>query len=340
MLPGLWVGRPDRSRPTAMGCDRHSLSQPGPRCRRAPHPEADIPGGYQKGVAGGDRADTSSLYGADMTPDSPRPGDHGGPGRAAGVPVLPRPPGRLTSRIAVVTGAASGIGAGIAVAFAREGADVALVDRVPPGAAADVVHAVVAAGGQAVYVQADVADQPAVQAMAAAVLARFGRVDVLVNNAGIFTQSLLENMPVEDWDRVLAVNLRGTFLCTQALLGQMLERGSGRIINIASQLGQVGGTEVAHYCASKAAVIGLTKALAREVAGRGVLVNAIAPGPIQTPLLDGETEQWRRAKLAELPIGRFGEVSEVTPTAVLLACDDGSYYVGQTLGPNGGDVML
>jgi 3-oxoacyl-[acyl-carrier protein] reductase len=120
----------------------------------------------------------------------------------------------------------------------------------------------------------------------------------------------------------------------------MLARGDGRIINIASQLGQIGGTSVAHYVASKAGVIGLTKALAREVAHRGVLVNAIAPGPIETPLLDSETEEWRSAKLAELPIRRFGTVDEVTPTAVLLASADGSYYVGQTLGPNGGDVML
>ena len=193
---------------------------------------------------------------------------------------------------------------------------------------------------EALYVQADVSDEESVAAMAQAALARFGRVDILVNNAGIFTQSLLEDMPVADWDRVLAVNLRGPFLCSRALLGQMLERGSGRIINIASQLGQIGGSEVAHYSASKAGVIGLTKALAREVSHRGVLVNAIAPGPIVTPLLDSETEEWRSAKLAELPMRRFGRVDEVTPTAVMLASADGSYYAGQTLGPNGGDVML
>lgn len=255
-------------------------------------------------------------------------------------PIRPLAGARLQGRTAVVTGAASGIGAGIAVAFAREGADVAVVDLVSAEQAAPVLEAVAELGRRCVYVQADVADEQAVRAMAEQVLARFGHVDVLVNNAGIFTQSLLEDMAVADWDRVLAVNLRGTFLCTQALLGQMLERGYGRIINVASQLGQVGGTEVAHYCASKAAVIGLTKALAREVCRRGVLVNAIAPGPVLTPLLDGETEQWRTAKLAELPLGRFGEVSEITPTAVLLASEDGSYYVGQTLGPNGGDVML
>jgi 3-oxoacyl-[acyl-carrier protein] reductase len=185
-----------------------------------------------------------------------------------------------------------------------------------------------------------VSNEADVSAMASMVLGHFGRVDILVNNAGIFTQSLLADMPVADWDRVVGVNLRGTFLCTRMLIGQMLERGSGRVINIASQLGQIGGTEVAHYCASKAGVIGLTKALAREVSGSGVLVNAIAPGPILTPLLDGETDEWRSAKLAELPMGRFGTVAEVTPTAVLLASEDGSYYAGQTLGPNGGDVML
>ena len=247
---------------------------------------------------------------------------------------------RLDARVAVVTGAASGIGAGIATAFAREGADIVVADLAPEADAAEVLAGIRDTGRQVLYVRTDVSDEASVRAMADQALATFGRVDILVNNAGIFTESLLADMPVADWDRVVNTNLRGTFLCTRALIGQMLERGDGRIINIASQLGQIGGGAVAHYSASKAGVIGLTKALAREVSHRGVLVNAIAPGPIQTPLLDSETEQWRSAKLAELPIGRFGTVDEVTPTAVLLASADGSYYVGQTLGPNGGDVML
>ena len=248
--------------------------------------------------------------------------------------------GKLSGKVAVVTGAASGIGRGIAVAFAAEGSDVAVVDIAEQDSAATVLAEISALGRKALFVRCDVSSEDDVRRMAGEVLGRFGRVDILVNNAGIFTQSLLADMPVADWDRVVGVNLRGTFLCTRMLIGQMLERGSGRVINIASQLGQIGGTEVAHYCASKAGVIGLTKALAREVAGSGVLVNAIAPGPIETPLLDGETEEWRAAKLAELPMGRFGTVAEVTPTAVLLASEDGAYYAGQTLGPNGGDVML
>lgn len=247
---------------------------------------------------------------------------------------------KLDGRIAVVTGAASGIGRGIAAAFAREGADIVVADLVGPDDAAVVLAEIAEAGTRGVFVRTDVSDEASVREMARRALEEFGRVDILVNNAGIFTESLLEDISVEEWDRVVDTNLRGTFLCTRMLIGQMLERGDGRIINVASQLGQIGGIAVPHYVASKAGIIGLTKALAREVAGRGVLVNAIAPGPIETPLLDRETEEWRSAKLAELPIKRFGRVDEVTPTAVLLASADGSYYVGQTLGPNGGDVML
>ncbi len=246
----------------------------------------------------------------------------------------------LAGRVAVVTGGSSGIGAGIAVAFAREGADIAVFDQAAESGAADVVAEIRALGREVMFVRGDVSDEGDVRAMTDQVMERFGRVDILVNNAGIFTQSLLEDLSVAEWDRVVDVNLRGTFLCTRMLIGQMLDRGWGRVINVASQLGQIGGVEAVHYSASKAGVIGFTKALAREVSRRGVLVNAIAPGPIRTPLLEGETEAWREAKRAELPIGRFGEVEEVTPTAVLLASEAGSYYVGQTLGPNGGDVML
>lgn len=247
---------------------------------------------------------------------------------------------KLEGKVAVVTGAGSGIGKAIAVAFAREGADIVVADRIDEAQAGAAMEAITGHGHQAIFVRTDVSDEASVNAMTDKALQHFGRVDILVNNAGIFTESELATLSVEDWDRVVNTNLRGTFLCTRALLNHMLERGEGRIINIASQLGQIGGASVAHYAASKAGVIGLTKSLAREVSHRGVLVNAIAPGPIETPLLESETDEWRNNKLAELPIRRFGTVDEVTPTAVLLASADGSYYVGQTLGPNGGDVML
>jgi 3-oxoacyl-[acyl-carrier protein] reductase len=247
---------------------------------------------------------------------------------------------KLEGRVAVVTGGASGIGAAIAIAFAREGAELALVDRASDDVAQDALKAVRAEGKEPLYCRTDVSSAADVEKMANSVLEHFGRVDILVNCAGIFTERSVESMPIEDWDRVINVNLRGTFLCTRFLLNQMLDRGWGRVINVASQLGQIGGVDAAHYAASKAGVIGFTKSLAREVGARGVLVNAIAPGPIETPMLEGETEEWRSRKLQELPIGRFGTVHEVTPTAVLLASDGGSYYLGQTLGPNGGDVML
>lgn len=247
---------------------------------------------------------------------------------------------KLEGRVAVITGAASGIGEAIAIAFAREGADIVVADRVPQTAAVRVLESIAAQGRRGYFVTTDVCEESSVAELARRALEEFPAVDILVNNAGIFSEVLLENMSVAEWDRIMNTNLRGVFLCTRAFLNPMLERRDGRIINIASQLGQIGGAAVTHYSASKAGIIGLTKALAREVSLRGVLVNAIAPGPIETPLLASETEAWRSGKLAELPIGRFGTVEEVTPTAVLLASADGSYYVGQTLGPNGGDVML
>jgi 3-oxoacyl-[acyl-carrier protein] reductase len=247
---------------------------------------------------------------------------------------------RLVGRTAIVTGGAKGIGRAIAEAFALEGADVAIADIVTNDQAAAVIEAIQQASRKAIFIRTDVADELQVRSMVEAVQRDFGHIDILVNNAGIFTQALVENLSIADWDKVLGVNLRGTFLCARFVLPYMLQQRWGRIINIASQLGYIGGQEVAHYSASKGGVIAFTKALAREVATRNVLVNAIAPGPILTDLLASETEEWKSAKLAELPIGRFGEVGEVAPTAVFLASDDATYYVGQTLGPNGGDVMM
>jgi 3-oxoacyl-[acyl-carrier protein] reductase len=252
-----------------------------------------------------------------------------------------RQPGLLAGRTAVVTGGRQGLGYGIARAFAREGADVAVADALPPDPSASIVAEITGCGRRALYLEADVSDAGEVQEMAAAVLSAFGHVDILVNNAGIFAAAPLETMTVDEWDRVIAVNLRGTFLCTQSFLPSMLERGDGRIINIASQLGQLGEAGAVHYSASKGGVIAFTRALAREVARRGVLVNAVAPGPVETPgFAAGQTDEWKRQKLSEIPTGRFGSVEEVVPAVLLLASRDGSFFVGQTLGPNGGDVMF
>jgi 3-oxoacyl-[acyl-carrier protein] reductase len=247
---------------------------------------------------------------------------------------------KLEGRVAIVTGGARGIGGAIAAAFAAEGADVALADVLGEDVAAPVLAAIAAAGRRGLLVRCDVSDEASVAAMVARVESELGEVDILVNDAGTMGQHWFHELTAAEWDRVLGVNLRGVFLCTRAVIEGMLARGRGKIINVASQLGQIGGVEMVHYSASKAGVIGFTKALAREVSTRGVHVNAIAPGPILTAMMEEETEEWAARKLAELPIGRFGEVGEVAPTAVFLASDESSYYVGQTLCPNGGDVML
>jgi 3-oxoacyl-[acyl-carrier protein] reductase len=247
---------------------------------------------------------------------------------------------KLEGKIAVVTGGARGIGGGIATAFAAEGADVVIADVLGEEAAADVVAAIAASGRRSLYVKTDVSNEDQVRAMIDAAHAEFGRIDILVNDAGIVSQLAFEDIDAAEFDRVIGVNLRGVFLCSRHAIKGMLERGAGVIINVASQLGQIGGVEMVHYSASKAGVIGFTKALAREVSTRGIRVNAIAPGPILTDMMAEETEEWAARKLAELPMGRFGQAHEVAPTAVFLASDDSSYYVGQTLCPNGGDVML
>jgi 3-oxoacyl-[acyl-carrier protein] reductase len=247
---------------------------------------------------------------------------------------------KLRDRVAIVTGGARGIGGAIATAFAAEGADVVIADVLGEDAAAPVLHTIAAASRRSLLVHTDVSDEKQVRSMVDRAYEEFGQVDILVNNAGTVSQHFFQDLPVAEFDRVLSTNLRGVFLCTRFVLPRMLERGSGSVINVASQLGQIGGTEMVHYSASKAGVIGLTKALAREVSTKGIRINAIAPGPILTDMLAEETEEWTAQKLSELPIGRFGEVHEVAPTAVFLASDESSYYVGQTLCPNGGDVML
>jgi len=227
-------------------------------------------------------------------------------------------------RSVVVTGGGSGIGAAIAEAFSAQGDTVVVLDRVPgPG-----------------VIEVDVAREDSVRRAFAAARERVGTIDVLVNSAGLLTESPLEDMSLALWTETISVDLTGVFLCCREVVGPMRRQRWGRIINISSQLGIKGGMGLGHYSAAKAGVIGMTKALALEISADNVLANCIAPGPIETPLVDGISEDWKMAKRAELPLRRFGVPAEVAPTALLLASDPGgNLFVGQTLGPNSGDVM-
>jgi 3-oxoacyl-[acyl-carrier protein] reductase len=247
----------------------------------------------------------------------------------------------LAGRTALVTGAASGIGAAIAEAFAVAGARLCLADRAPGDGLGTVAGRCAGYGVPVVTVRADVAVEDDVTRMFATASEKLGPVDVLVNNAGILTECRVSDMPAALFDEMIAVDLRSVFLCCRAALPGMLALGFGRIINIASQVGQKGGAGLAHYAAAKAGVIGFTRSLAREVSGQGVTANCIAPGPIVTPLGGDLSEEWTRPLLAGLPLKRFGQPEEVAPTAVLLASSPGgNLYTGQTLGPNSGDVMV
>lgn len=245
----------------------------------------------------------------------------------------------MTGISTIVTGAGSGIGRAIAERLAADGHAV-LVNDLSIERAKAVASAIRAKGGTAAACAGDVSSEADAAAIHTAAVAAHGEVGLLVNNAGIAHQALFENLEVRDFDRMFAVHVRGTFLMTKAVLPAMLAAGKGSIINIASQLGQIGGIELTHYAGAKAAMIGMTKSLAREVSSRGVRVNAVAPGPINTPLVMELSHEWRERKKSELPLGRFGEPEEVAATVAFLASGEASLFVGQTLGPNSGDVML
>lgn len=234
----------------------------------------------------------------------------------------------------IVTGAGSGIGLAVAHKLAEQGYNVVIndFDADRAQAAAD------ATGGLAV--QGDVSSEADVTRMVQACTEKYGAATHLVNNAGHVHQARFTDLTPADFDRMIAVHLRGTFLCTHAVLPHMIAAKLGCVVNMASQLGQIGGIELVHYSAAKAGIIGMTKALAREVSSSGVRVNAVAPGPINTPLVRALSDDWRAAKASELPLGHFGEPEDVAETVAFLCSDAALIYVGQTLSPNSGDVML
>ena len=243
---------------------------------------------------------------------------------------------RLATHVALVTGAASGIGRAVAQRLIAEGARVVVADIDLARAEATAA----ALGERAVAVALNVADEAQVETAFAFCEARFGAVSLLVNNAGHVHQAPFEQIEVAEFDRMIAVHLRGAFLCARRALPSMLAARRGVVINMASQLGQIGGIDLVHYSAAKAGLIDMTKALAREVAARGVRVNAVAPGPINTDLVRALSPEWQARKAGELPLGRFGEPEDVAATVAFLASDEAGLFVGQTLSPNSGDVML
>ncbi len=251
---------------------------------------------------------------------------------------------RLKGKVAVITGGASGMGLASAELFVKEGAKVGIIDLKDEKSLAKAVKRLGTMAGKkgaACCYRADVGDEAAVRAAFAAVRKALGPIDILVNAAGIDTTSEVASMSTAMWDQMIRVNLRGTFLCTREALKDMKKKKWGRVINFASQLAHKGAPEMAHYVASKSAVIGFTRSLAYEAIRDGITVNAICPGPIDTPLLRQIPKHWLARKKKELPIGRFGRVEEVAPTVLMLASDpDGAYYVGATLNMNGGDVMV
>ena len=250
--------------------------------------------------------------------------------------------GRLAGKVALITGAGRGFGRAIALAFAREGARVAANYLGSQAGAEAVVAEAGRLGVEAVALRGDVAREDDVKALVAATLERFGRLDVLVNNAGIMVRAPMLAVPAEECRRMFDVNVTGTMLCTRHALPAMIERKGGRIINLSSQLAQRavgGGGGFAAYAATKGAIESLTRALAAEVGAHGITVNAIAPGGIETDMSrDVMTEEYRTRRLAELPLHRFGGVDDVAYCAVVLASDEAGYLTGQILHPSGGWV--
>lgn len=245
----------------------------------------------------------------------------------------------LTGKCAVVTGASRGIGRAIAFQLASEGAKVVVNYSGSEQKAQEVVEEIKANGGEAIAVQANVADADSVQNLMKSALDTYGSIDILVNNAGITRDNLLMRMKDDEWDDVINTNLKGVFLCTKAVTRQMMKQRAGRIINISSIVGVAGNAGQANYVAAKAGVIGLTKTTAQELASRNILVNAIAPGFITTEMTEGLPEDLKEGMLKQIPLAKLGQPEDIAKAVVFFASDSANYITGQTLQIDGGMVM-
>jgi 3-oxoacyl-[acyl-carrier protein] reductase len=248
--------------------------------------------------------------------------------------------GTLDGKVALVTGASRGIGRGVAERLARDGAAVAVNFRSDRDGADSTVRAIVDAGGRAVAVQADVSVAAEVSSLVDTALRELGGIHILVNNAGVTADTLTVRLSEEDWDRVVDTDLKAAFLTTKTVLRPMMRQRWGRIINIASVVAITGNAGQAGYAAAKAGLVGLTKSVAREIATRGITVNVVAPGLIQTPMTDALSPEVRQWMLDQIPMDRPGSVSDVAAAVAFLAGDEASYITGQTLKVDGGMVML
>jgi 3-oxoacyl-[acyl-carrier protein] reductase len=245
---------------------------------------------------------------------------------------------KLTGKVALVTGAAQGIGKAIALLLARNGADMVVSD-INLEKAEETVKEIRAIGPKAMAVKVDVANLSDVERMVTGILEKLAKIDILVNNAGITRDKLVLRMTEEDWDAVLGVNLKGTFNCTKAVLRHMAKQRSGKIVNIASVVGEMGNAGQANYSASKAGVIGLTKTIAREYGQRGINVNAVAPGYIETPMTEAILEKAKEEIGKLIPLNRLGKPEDIAEAVLFLVSEESSYITGHVLNVNGGIYM-